>query len=780
MRIEEYISAIEEISLPAGALRLFRRRQADVSSGLAPRAETREAARIITMAWGDRYIADLLSLTIPALLAPGNIPAFVRHFDSELIIVTEARLFDLIARAPVIHQMLRYCDVRLVPVDDLLSNWYGITLTYALVRGFIDLGPDMVGAHLVFLNADFIVADGSYAKLAEMILRGERLVVSPSYCMVQEDTVDQLRARYDPAEHTLAVPHREMAAMIIAHRHNTIRAKTVNQQLFRIHRYDQFYWFVDDRTLVGRQLPIAVIYMRPERMLTEMPTFWDYGVISEYCPTATPCVLGDSDDFLMAELRTEGTFADLLHLGWPDVEEIAADLSSFTTKDHHDYGRHTLVLHSGDLPASLEDGKAALGEFVDQVYARLSPPISYRNHPFWAPVFPQFLANQAARYERREMREQALAELLRQDPEAAARHREIARLNSRIREASATRDEIQAQAASHRRRAELQFAELDLEYRKRRHAVEDAAAAQGDAIEREARGVMDELAALELRRAELTAELERAVNDRCADAAGKPREGNATRAEPSAGISVAGRSIQVAGRSIQTERISRSGRLAAWYYRVFGQMPRTTVLHPYHAMLRPARTAIIAAGEVSDILLISSRGTLSSILVRDLEARKLTITPRMASAHQYREMIGEERKFGLCVCDLSMDDLLKLRSLLDNVRPLLTERARIVVFHQNSAELSLDACTFKFARVAFPLFGCSRISFSGSWFGVHAARLFERTLNKAPTPWRLITLGLTLALCAPLAYLATRSDARRPPQRLPSRCASMTIEIELG
>jgi hypothetical protein len=164
-------------------------------------------------------------------------------------------------------------------------------------------------------------------------------------------------------------------------------------------------------------MPIAVIYMRPEHVLTEMPTFWDYGVISEYSPTTEPCVLGDSDDFLMAELRSEGTFRELLHLGWPTAAEIAADLSSFTTQDHRDYGRHTLVLHSGELPSDLDTPKRELAKFVDSVYDRLTPPISYRDHPFWKPQFPLFLARHKQEQQSRQTREAIRQRLLlREDP----------------------------------------------------------------------------------------------------------------------------------------------------------------------------------------------------------------------------------------------------------------------------------------------------------------------------------------------------------------------------
>src|SRR5690348_14066075 len=131
------------------------------------------------MAWGERYVGDLLDVTVPALLTPGNLPALAAEFDCEFVIVTETRFFDRFVRSAAIHRLLGFADLRLVPVDDLLSPWYGITLTYALVRGFADLGAAMTGTHLIFLNADFVVADGSYRKLAELIKGGERLVVSP-------------------------------------------------------------------------------------------------------------------------------------------------------------------------------------------------------------------------------------------------------------------------------------------------------------------------------------------------------------------------------------------------------------------------------------------------------------------------------------------------------------------------------------------------------------------------------------------------------------------------
>jgi len=342
--------------------------------------------RLIITAWGEEYVGKVLSFTFPAVLAPGNLPVLAQIFSCTVVFVTEERLFDLVRASNVWQRLEKFAAVKLLPLDDLVAykDHYGISLTLALLRGFEELGPKMTDTYLLFLNADFILADNSYRSLAAYMLNGERLIHAPSYCVNKHVVMPMLRARANIREGVLAITSREMARLILDHRHNTIRAKTVNQRLFRMHRYDQFYWQVDDNTLLGRQLPIALVCMKPERVVNELHTFWDYGVVSEFCPTAKPCVLGDSDQFLMLELRDAGTFRELFKLGWASFQEIADDLSSFATKDQRDHGRYTLILHDRDLPATLNAAQEELESFVGDVFRRLSPKsVPYLGHPFW-------------------------------------------------------------------------------------------------------------------------------------------------------------------------------------------------------------------------------------------------------------------------------------------------------------------------------------------------------------------------------------------------------------
>jgi hypothetical protein len=348
--------------------------------------------RLVTYAWGRHYLDDLLNLALPAVLAPGNLPALASAFPCEFLLLTEESLFRAARSAPAFRKLQSICEVKLVPIDDLVATTvaYGHTLTWALFRSFEDLGERATETNLLFFNADWIPADGSYQSLIEPLRRGERLIVAPSYCVSHERVAPLLRESIDPERQVLSLPPREMASIAIRFRHNTVRGKTINQNLFHMSVMDQFYSMVDDRTILCRQMPIAIVCMRPERYESAPCTFWDYGTVSELCPNVVPRVLGDTDDFLMIELRTESTYSEGLGFGRPSFDEIVARLGSFTTQDHRDYGKHTLVLHSGDLPSDFALKKREFDDYVDGILRGLPAPIPYRNHPYWATLQPFF------------------------------------------------------------------------------------------------------------------------------------------------------------------------------------------------------------------------------------------------------------------------------------------------------------------------------------------------------------------------------------------------------
>src|SRR5262249_5248371 len=139
--------------------------------------------RIITYAWGEQYVQELLSLTLPALLARGNLPSVAALVPCELVILTEERFFATVNSHASILRAKEFCPLRLIVLDDLITvkDKYGMALTHALHRGFSDLGPAMTESWQIFLNADFILADGCLRNLLPHRAGGEHRGASPSF-----------------------------------------------------------------------------------------------------------------------------------------------------------------------------------------------------------------------------------------------------------------------------------------------------------------------------------------------------------------------------------------------------------------------------------------------------------------------------------------------------------------------------------------------------------------------------------------------------------------------
>jgi hypothetical protein len=381
---------------------------------LAARAVMKEKARLIIPVWGEVYASKLVSMTLPAVLAPGNLPALCESFDIELVIVTETKLFDSIRRSHSFQLAAQIATARLVSLDDLMTDIpgdYGVVLTYALHRGFADLGARMTETYLLFLNADFIISDGSLGHLGKLMREGWRVIHAPSFRVILEDVWPELQARVDTATGTLRLRSRELVRLALAKKHETVKARTVNQRLTHQTWMDQYYWYVDEDTLIGYQWPVALVAIKPERAVSEPVLVWDYGFIPEASPTAQRYFIGDSDDFFMIEPQSRYTGRSMIRLGWISVDEIARNLSMWTTKEQRECGRELLKIHAADLPSNLDRVIEESRLYMAEIYRRLTPkPLPHRGHAYLGPWFEGAKERMRGRHERPPPQEAAKAQ----------------------------------------------------------------------------------------------------------------------------------------------------------------------------------------------------------------------------------------------------------------------------------------------------------------------------------------------------------------------------------
>jgi hypothetical protein len=347
----------------------------------------RQRVILTILAWGDQHLDRLLRLTLPAILAPGNYPVLAQTYDCEFAFATQSSAIARLSESDAVRRLSALGRVRYVEIDDLLigPGSYGLTLAFAFFRVVESFGDAAMETYFLFLNSDFILADESYRNLIPLINSGVNVICAPSYCAVEEHVRPILEGRVSQQEGILAVTKRDMAALILEHPHNTLRGQLIDGAFHYDHVYlYQAYVQPDSHTLVGYQMPIAVVALKPTRRVESFGTFWDWGVVSELCPSGKEYVMADSDEFLMLELRQESVGNDLLRLGAVTPELIAERLGSQLTEDQIHFGGFPLTLHSKDLTSCAVEACEALAGFRRRVLELLpAQSAQHLNHPNW-------------------------------------------------------------------------------------------------------------------------------------------------------------------------------------------------------------------------------------------------------------------------------------------------------------------------------------------------------------------------------------------------------------
>ncbi len=342
-------------------------------------------AKFITAIWGARYIEEFTRVSLPSYLAPGNLPILAEEVDLEILVMTTRESRPAFEREPAFAALGSLCAVRFIYIDDLIAcGIYGVTLTLAYARGIRDSGADQIDTWFIFMNSDFVLADGSLKTLADRMRGEERCIMAPSLRGQAEKIVPQLRKRVDQEHHTLLMKSREMVALTFANLHPTVIAKTVTQNFVQATIHNQIYWQVDETTLLGRYHLIFMMAIRPEVPMTQVNSYCDYGFVPELVPSGRFSILNDSDAFYMLELQPTDQEREMLVWGGHSPAHIAADLSKWTTREHRLFANIDVVFHADDLPPDLPGHRAALGRFMDRVQAQMSSsPRDHARHFYW-------------------------------------------------------------------------------------------------------------------------------------------------------------------------------------------------------------------------------------------------------------------------------------------------------------------------------------------------------------------------------------------------------------
>ena len=339
--------------------------------------------QVLLPVWGERYTRGFLDFCLPSLLAHGNIPALSKLAPSTLVLLTTARDALVIKLSPLWDLLTRCCEVRIEPIDDLISESSSTVLTLAYALAIRQAAHGALDTCFIPLVADYVLSDGSIARVAERVFAGASGVLAGNFQIERETALSRLEAIKND-QGVLAVTSRALVEISFAALHQATLAQIVNADGPSDVRANRLFWRVDSDCMVGRFFLMHMIAIRPETLDFIVAAPSDYSLIPELCPSGNVVRMTYSDDYFAVECQPKAS-----HHATPpsqrfDAGSVADGLASWATAIHRENAHHPLIFQAGPASPGLGEIVAASGCFVSEVDASSTKaPMPFRHHPLW-------------------------------------------------------------------------------------------------------------------------------------------------------------------------------------------------------------------------------------------------------------------------------------------------------------------------------------------------------------------------------------------------------------
>jgi hypothetical protein len=348
------------------------------------------AARILIPVWGEQYIQQFINLSLPTLLAPGNIPAIAAQLPCEVEFLTSHTDAERLASTPAIRRLESICRVSLRTIDDLIvPGLHPLTITLAYARAIRALGAAACDTCCFLLVSDYVVADGSLGHVLSLMMAGKSAIQAGNFRMIDTDWPAPAALPY--IDGVLPLPPRTLARMALAHLHPKTVANIVDFSLCRNDDCNQVFWRAGAETLIGKFFLLHPICVRPEHADFAVSGFVDYAFVADMAARENVATITDSDDYLVVELQAAEHESETLRLGPLTMRGLGRRLSEWTTTHHRRNADATIIYHAGELPRDLPNVVAVAEQFIDVLRQHLSPAAQpHRGHPYWYGVLARY------------------------------------------------------------------------------------------------------------------------------------------------------------------------------------------------------------------------------------------------------------------------------------------------------------------------------------------------------------------------------------------------------
>ena len=343
------------------------------------------AVEVLLPVWGYQFVRQFLEVGLPTLLAPGNIPALCDALPCQFTLMTSVDDIDFIREHQNFRCLSKVCETTIRPIDHIIMDGnYSTTLTLAYAEAVRAAGAAMLDTCFVFLVSDYVMADGSLAGIMRRMMKGASAVQVGNFHVVDDGFAPWLHQRLKLTPVALSLPPRELVHRAILQMHPNTIARVVNFPLNHDPHANRLFWRVDKNTLVGRFYLMHMLCIRPETTNFIIGASCDYSFVPEMSPSGNIDIVTDSDEYFVVEMQPRARDVQQLRPGALRPQVVARSLSEWTTAQHRENARFSVIFHSDKIPGTTADTIAEADTFITNIRRSIRrKPQPHRDHPYW-------------------------------------------------------------------------------------------------------------------------------------------------------------------------------------------------------------------------------------------------------------------------------------------------------------------------------------------------------------------------------------------------------------
>ena len=311
-----------------------------------PRTALDAGFQLIVPVWGENYTRLFAEVSLPTLMAPGNIPALPHPERHVLTIYTTPDDRRLIEAAPVFGPLSAAIRVEFHPVRarvGAIFNSYDVQSD--CFRRAIRLAHTADRA-MVFLTPDLIMADGGLRGLARIASTSVRAVLGVGIRLEKDRVRDRLLAEYrSSAGDAITIGPRDLTRLALDALHPIARQHMLRSDSEEI-LPSNLCWRVGKEGLVAHCFHLHPFLIYPRIRNAPFSNTVDGDYVEAACPDPTDVhVITDSDEFSAWELSGPGQCVPGVKRA--DPMEMIDWVCKWTTPRHRAQIKVPIRIHSG-------------------------------------------------------------------------------------------------------------------------------------------------------------------------------------------------------------------------------------------------------------------------------------------------------------------------------------------------------------------------------------------------------------------------------------------------